>query len=103
MGQIRGPQQSILLSGDVLADSPAFGSGLHWRRDRGDCPPIGAQGSILSYDGAVMQVRADLEAATERIRALQASIEGVIKGKREVVELALKAQRRWDDVLRKFA
>ena len=46
-----------------------------------------ASARILSYDGPV--VRAELEAATERIRALQASIEGVIKGKREVVELAL--------------
>ncbi|MEJ2081173.1 MAG: MoxR family ATPase [Acidobacteriota bacterium] len=34
-------------------------------------------------------MKAELETATERIRALQTSIEGVIKGKKEVVELAL--------------
>ncbi|MFZ0427017.1 MAG: MoxR family ATPase [Acidobacteriota bacterium] len=36
-----------------------------------------------------MQVSPDLATATERIRTLQASIETVIKGKREVVERAL--------------
>jgi MoxR-like ATPase len=46
-----------------------------------------ASGANLSYDDAV--VKAELETATERIRALQTSIEGVIKGKKEVVELAL--------------